>query len=112
MICSTLFVLGQALAPNIQTLLITRLLAGVFASAPLTNCGGPYLNISRYCIVCADDSGRAGVMADIWDPARRGIAMSLFTACVFLGPVLGPVVGSLWVTISPLYRREYAQTCF
>jgi DHA1 family multidrug resistance protein-like MFS transporter len=36
----TLFHLGQALAPNIQTLLVTRFLAGFFAVAPLTNCGG------------------------------------------------------------------------
>ncbi|KAF7979904.1 hypothetical protein HWV62_40296 [Athelia sp. TMB] len=66
MICSTLFILGQSLATNVETLLITRFLAGVFASAPLTNC--------------------SGVMADMWDPARRGIAVSLFVACVFIGP--------------------------
>ncbi|KZP13990.1 MFS polyamine transporter [Athelia psychrophila] len=84
MICSTLFILGQSLAPNIQTLLITRFLAGVFASAPLTNC--------------------SGVMADMWDPARRGVAMSLFVACVFVGPVCGPVVGS-FVTTSYLGWR-------
>jgi len=38
----TLFHLGQALAPNIATLLVTRFLSGVFAVAPLTNCGGTY----------------------------------------------------------------------
>lgn len=43
MICSTLFILGQSLATNVETLLITRFLAGVFASAPLTNCSGLYL---------------------------------------------------------------------
>ena len=36
----TLSHIGQALAPNIQTLLITRFLSGFFAVAPLTNCGG------------------------------------------------------------------------
>jgi len=36
-------------------------------------------------------------MADIWAPAARGHAVSLFVVCVFIGPVLGPVVGSLWV---------------
>jgi DHA1 family multidrug resistance protein-like MFS transporter len=36
----TLLHLGQALAPNIQTLLVTRFFAGFFAVAPLTNCGG------------------------------------------------------------------------
>jgi MFS family permease len=35
----------------------------------------------------------AGVIADIWDAAGRGPATSLFVACVFVGPVLGPIVG-------------------
>jgi len=72
MTCYTLFHLGQALAPNIQTLLVTRFFAGLFAVAPLTNCGG--------------------VIADVWDAAGRGHATSLFVACVFVGPVLGPIV--------------------
>ncbi|KIM80274.1 hypothetical protein PILCRDRAFT_822775 [Piloderma croceum F 1598] len=72
MTCYTLFHLGQALAPNMETLLVTRFFAGVFAVAPLTNCGG--------------------VIADIWDAAGRGLATSLFVACVFVGPVLGPIV--------------------
>jgi hypothetical protein len=29
------------------------------------------------------------VLADIWDPARRGKAISLFVVCVFIGPVVG-----------------------
>jgi MFS transporter, DHA1 family, multidrug resistance protein len=40
MISGTLFILGQTLARNVETLLITRFLAGVFAAAPLTNCSG------------------------------------------------------------------------
>jgi DHA1 family multidrug resistance protein-like MFS transporter len=70
----TLFHLGQALAQNIETIIITRFFAGFFACAPLTNSGG--------------------LIADIWDPTTRGIATSVFTMNVFLGPVLGPVVGS------------------
>jgi MFS transporter, DHA1 family, multidrug resistance protein len=38
-------------------------------------------------------------MADIWAPAARGHAVSIFVVCVFIGPVLGPVVGSLCVHI-------------
>lgn len=34
-----------------------------------------------------------GVIADIWDAVGRGQATSVFTACVFIGPVLGPIVG-------------------
>jgi hypothetical protein len=40
----TLLHLGQSLAPNIETLLVTRFLAGAFGVAPLSNCGGA----SRY----------------------------------------------------------------
>jgi len=72
MSCYTLFHLGQALAPNIETLLITRFICGFFAAAPVTICGG--------------------VIADIWSAAGRGPATSLFTASVFLGPVMGPII--------------------
>ncbi|KAG6843826.1 hypothetical protein H0H87_012885 [Tephrocybe sp. NHM501043] len=68
----TLLTLGQALAHNIETLLITRFLCGFFAVAPLTNCGG--------------------VIADIWSAAGRGPATSMFTASVFIGPVIGPII--------------------
>jgi MFS transporter, DHA1 family, multidrug resistance protein len=67
----TLFHLGQALAPNIESLLVTRFLSGFFACAPLTNSGG--------------------VIADVWSAEVRGVAVSLFTACVFIGPVIGPI---------------------
>ncbi|VDB86995.1 unnamed protein product [Peniophora sp. CBMAI 1063] len=73
MTCYTLFILGQALARNTATLLITRFFSGFFACAPLTNA--------------------AGLIADIWDPILRGPATSIFVMMVFLGPVLGPVVG-------------------
>lgn len=72
LMCYTLFHLGQALAPNIQTLLVTRFFGGFFAVAPLTNSGG--------------------LIADIWSAEGRGKATSLFSASVFLGPVLGPIV--------------------
>lgn len=84
MISYTLLHLGQALAQNIVTLLVTRFLAGFFAVAPLVNCGG--------------------VIADIWDPVGRGPATSLFTTGVFLGPVMGPIVGG-YIVESPLSWR-------
>jgi MFS transporter, DHA1 family, multidrug resistance protein len=71
----TIFHVGQACANNMTTLLVTRFICGFFAVAPLTN--------------------SIGVIADIWDPVNRGIASSVFASAVFLGPVLGPVVGSL-----------------
>lgn len=82
----TLFHLGQALAPNIQTMLVTRLISGFAASAPLVNCGGKYSSITdNYW----DAELFTGIIADIWDAGGRGPATSLFVACVFLGPVMG-----------------------
>jgi MFS transporter, DHA1 family, multidrug resistance protein len=37
----------------------------------------------------------AAVIGDIYTPQERGKAMSVYQTMVFLGPVLGPVVGSL-----------------
>ena len=71
----TIFHIGQACAKNMTTLLVTRFICGFFAVAPLTN--------------------SSGVIADMWDPVNRGIATSVFASAVFLGPVLGPIVGSL-----------------
>ncbi|KAJ6550978.1 MFS general substrate transporter [Mycena vulgaris] len=80
----TLFHLGQALAPNIETLLITRFFGGFFAVAPLVNAGG--------------------VIADIWSAETRGLATSMFSASVFLGPVMGPIVAG-YIVESPLSWR-------
>jgi len=57
------------------TLLVTRFLCSFFGVAPLTN--------------------GMGVIADIWDPMNRGIAASVFTSSCFLGPAIGPAVGSV-----------------
>ncbi|OCH91764.1 MFS polyamine transporter [Obba rivulosa] len=84
LLCYTLLHLGQALAHNIETVLVTRFLGGFFAVAPLTNCGG--------------------VIVDIWDPITRGTATSLFTAGVFIGPVLGPIIGGYIVESSLGWR--------
>ncbi|KAH7929150.1 MFS general substrate transporter [Leucogyrophana mollusca] len=75
---STLLHLGQSLACNMTTLLVTRFIGSVFGIAPLSNCGG--------------------VIADIWGPAQRGLAMSVFMHSVFLGATtLGPIMGGLVV---------------
>ncbi|KZP25669.1 MFS general substrate transporter [Athelia psychrophila] len=87
MVFYTLLHLPQALAPNITCLLIARFFGGVFAVAPLVNCGG--------------------VIADVWDGAGRGPATSLFTACVFVGPVLGPIVGGFLVESTLGWRWVY-----
>ena len=37
----------------------------------------------------------SGVIADIWPAIGRGPATTLFTASVFIGLVLGPIVAGL-----------------
>lgn len=69
----TAFNAGVAGSQNAWTLIILRFFAGAFGSSPLTNAGG--------------------VIADMFPAKQRGIAMSLFAAAPFLGPVLGPITG-------------------
>ncbi|KGO73014.1 Major facilitator superfamily domain, general substrate transporter [Penicillium italicum] len=61
-----------AFAPNLGALLVGRFLAGTFVSAPLSNA--------------------PGVLADLWDPLQRANAMAGFSAMVYVGPALGPVI--------------------
>lgn len=49
MLVYMLFQLGPALATNIETVLISRFIAGTFAAAPLTNCGGVIADI--WCVL-------------------------------------------------------------
>ncbi|WVQ68469.1 uncharacterized protein L199_006677 [Kwoniella botswanensis] len=70
---------GCALSKNTASILIFRLLGGIFASAPLTNSGA--------------------LIADIWDVDHRGQAMSIFSLAPFAGPSIGPIVaGAIQVT--------------
>ncbi|KAJ5716338.1 MFS multidrug transporter [Penicillium malachiteum] len=63
--------IGCALAPNIQTLIICRLFAGIGGSGPLTL--------------------GAGVIADLFPIEQRGLATAIWS----LGPLIGPSVGPL-----------------
>ncbi|KAF7719554.1 MFS-type transporter [Penicillium ucsense] len=58
--------------PNFGALLVGRFLTGTFVSAPLSNC--------------------PGLLADMWNPLQRANAMACFSATVWMGPALGPVV--------------------
>ncbi|GKZ22821.1 MFS siderochrome iron transporter 1 [Aspergillus brasiliensis] len=64
---------GVTGSQSIQTILVLRFFAGAFGASPLTNAGG--------------------VIADMFAPSQRGLAMALFASAPFLGPVLGPLVG-------------------
>ncbi|KAG6873057.1 hypothetical protein C0995_003537 [Termitomyces sp. Mi166 len=71
-----LFTLPSALAKNSATLVIGRQLAGLAASAPMANVGG--------------------TISDVWSLDERGIPMAIFSGTIYLGPCLGPIVGS-WI---------------
>ncbi|EUC26707.1 hypothetical protein COCCADRAFT_42284 [Bipolaris zeicola 26-R-13] len=67
------FTAGAAGSQNIWTLIVHRFLASAFGSSSLTNAGG--------------------VIADMFAPKQRGLAMAVFTAAPTLGPVIGPIAG-------------------
>ncbi|MCJ1316777.1 Citrinin biosynthesis cluster MFS transporter mrr1 [Xylographa vitiligo] len=62
-----------AVATNVETIMITRFLGGVFGCAPLAIVGG--------------------ALADFWGPVDRGVAVAMFSAATFIGPVAGPIMG-------------------
>ncbi|KAF5384078.1 hypothetical protein D9615_003429 [Tricholomella constricta] len=71
-----IFTLPSALAPNRATLIVSRGLAGLAASAPMCNVGGS--------------------VADIWAVKERGMPMAIFSGTIFLGPCIGPLIGG-WI---------------
>ncbi|KAI9761602.1 MAG: Citrinin biosynthesis cluster MFS transporter mrr1 [Candelina submexicana] len=62
-----------AVAQNIETIMLCRFIGGAFGSAPLAVVGG--------------------ALADFWDPVDRGVAVCIFAAATFIGPVAGPIMG-------------------
>lgn len=79
-----IFEIGTAVAHNVQTILICRLLGGMFAAGPM--------------------SITAATLSDIWSAQTRGTAISCFSMSVFIGPFLAPILGS-YVTQSNLGWR-------
>lgn len=63
---------------------ICRFFAGFFGTTPLSNAGGS--------------------IADMWQPDKRTLAFPFFGVSGFLGPCLGPVIGS-YLTVSYLGWR-------
>ena len=82
------FSFATGAAKDLQTVLITRFFAGLFASAPVTNTGG--------------------VMADIWTATERAKAIAFYAFVVLGGPILGPIIGGAFVTAGVTWRwTEY-----
>lgn len=69
------FLIGCALAPTLNALIIFRFLSGVFGSCPVTNGGGS--------------------ISDMILQQHRGAAMAGFSIGPLLGPIIGPVVGGI-----------------
>lgn len=74
-----------AASKDIQTLMIPHFFMGLFGSAPLVVVPALY--------------------ADIWRAEKRGFALLIFAVSVFIGPMLGPFIGSFTVTTSYLGWR-------
>ncbi|BCS19810.1 MFS transporter [Aspergillus puulaauensis] len=68
-----IFQIPVAVAKNVETILVCRFLMGFLGCSPLAVVGG--------------------AMADFWDPIDRAVAIAMFSAATFVGPVLGPIVG-------------------
>ncbi|KKY20874.1 putative mfs multidrug [Phaeomoniella chlamydospora] len=79
-----IFQIPVAVAQNVETIMLSRFLGGFFGCSPLAIVGG--------------------ALADFWDPVDRGVAIAIFAAATFIGPVAGPIVGG-FVTQSHLGWR-------
>lgn len=84
---AVIFIIPCALAKNIGTLIVCRLIDGVAFSAPMTLIGGS--------------------LADIWHVEKRGMAMAVFSMAPFIGPVMGPLFGGLLCDHAPTWRWVY-----
>ncbi|EXJ72707.1 uncharacterized protein A1O5_03854 [Cladophialophora psammophila CBS 110553] len=70
---AVIFEIPCAVAQNIGTLLVCRLIDGIAFSAPMTLVGG--------------------TLADLWKNEERGVPMAVFSAAPFVGPAIGPLAG-------------------
>ncbi|KAL4812714.1 major facilitator superfamily domain-containing protein [Aspergillus spinulosporus] len=71
------FQVPVAVAQNLETLMLGRFLLGFFGTSALA-------------II-------PGALADFWGPVERAIAISLFSAATFVGPIFGPITGGFLV---------------
>ncbi|KAJ8586462.1 MFS general substrate transporter [Rhizopogon salebrosus TDB-379] len=90
-VSSLMFMLTEvmiALAPNVQTVIVARLLGGVFGSTGTT-------------LV-------AGTIADIWLPHQRGFPMSLYALGIIASMGLGPTIAG-WIEANPSMGWRWIQ---
>lgn len=87
LLLSIIFIVPCGAAKNIGTLIICRLIDGTLFSAPM-------------CLV-------GGSLADLFEGRQRGLAMTVFSAAPFLGPVMGPIFGGLLCDYADTWRWVY-----
>ncbi|KAI7588798.1 MFS general substrate transporter, partial [Hortaea werneckii] len=73
LLVAVVFIIPCAVAENIGTLIVCRLIDGIAFAAPMTLVGG--------------------TLADLWRNEERGVPMACFSAAPFIGPAIGPLVG-------------------
>ncbi|GAA95382.1 uncharacterized protein L969DRAFT_84849 [Mixia osmundae IAM 14324] len=83
----TAWQVGNALAPNIGSAIVFRFLGGCFASSPLTVSGG--------------------IIADLWGPNERGVALAIFSLAPFAGPAIAPIVSGFMEVTGTSWRWIY-----
>jgi len=69
----TIFQIPIGVAQNLETIMLCRFFGGVFSSVLPAVVGG--------------------YLADFFDPVKRGLAMAVFSAATFIGPIMGPIIG-------------------
>ena len=85
-----LFQIGAATSNNMAALAICRFFAGFFGTTPLSNAGGS--------------------IADIYPAKQRTLMFPFFGVSGFVGPAMGPVIGS-WLSVSYLGWRWTHYLC-
>ncbi|THY38859.1 MFS general substrate transporter [Aureobasidium pullulans] len=69
-----LWQIPEAVASNVQTILVCRFLQGLFGSA-------------IFAVV-------SGMFVDIWPPITRGVGLGLSSTCINLGSTFAPIIGA------------------
>lgn len=87
-----IFHFAVATAKDLQTIMICRFFAGFIGAAPMA-------------VVPA-------AFTDMFDTNFRGKVMALFALGVFVGPIIGPVMGSYIVQHTTWRWLEYVTACF
>ncbi len=88
----SIFAIAVAVAKDLQTIMIGRFFGGIFGSCPLA-------------VVAA-------AFADMFNNKVRGLAVAVFAATVFMGPLMAPFVSSFVLIVLISRPFDYLQNFF